>query len=75
MHLRPIHSLEMLAASYGRESAHTAYPGIGVQQHGRVLLRRSATEVAYALRWLELTCRLDPRPWREYLQPAGAPVG
>ncbi len=62
----------MLAASYGRESFQR-----GERLHGRHaavigLLARSAAEVAYALRWLEIEGRLDATPWIALLAGPGA---
>ena len=60
-HLRPILDHEMLAVSYGREHFHVL--AVGRQPEANVLLSRNATEVAYALRWLELTHAVSFGPW------------
>ncbi len=60
-HLRPIRSLDMLAASYGRESFQA---GNAAEEGGAsTILARSATEVAYALRWLEISGAASEAPW------------
>lgn len=51
-HLRPIATRQMLALSYAREHFHVI--SVGAPPAPSVLLSRDATEVAYALRWLEL---------------------
>jgi hypothetical protein len=51
-HLRPIHDRHVLARSYTREHFHVI--AVGRPLAAEVLLERDATEVAYALRWLEL---------------------
>ena len=61
-HLRPLGNHGLLAQSYGREHfngrpSHLAPPDPAG------LLRRSATEVAYAMRWLELAGQQDHVPW------------
>ena len=58
-HLRPISSRGSLAISYTHEHFHVA--AVGAAPAPRVLLTRNATEVAYALRWMELASGL-PRP-------------
>ncbi len=58
-HLRPISSRGSLAISYTQEHFHVA--AVGAAPAPRVLLTRNATEVAYALRWMELASGL-PRP-------------
>ena len=50
-HLRPITSRDLLVRSYARE--HFQYRS-DARPEARILLTRDATEVAYALRWLEL---------------------
>ena len=64
-HLRPIHSVDMLAASYGRESFH----GVDADRlaNAASLLARSAVEVAYAIRRLELEAGLELPPWSTLL--------
>jgi hypothetical protein len=61
-HLRPIGSHESLARSYSREHFHIERTGI-VPPSPEGLLRRSATDVAYAHRWLELSGRRGEDPW------------
>lgn len=61
-HLRPIRSHESLAHSYGREHFHIQATGSATLD-ARGLLRRSAIEVAYALRWLELADGDSRGPW------------
>lgn len=51
-HLQPISSHEMLARSYGREHFHMV--AIAVPVRAPEVISRDATEVAYAVRWLEL---------------------
>ena len=51
-HLRPLGSRDLLAHSYSREHFHVR--AVGAQPAPALLLARDATEVAYALRWLEL---------------------
>jgi hypothetical protein len=63
--LLPIRSLAALADSYAREHP-VATPGVGSPA-----LAGPSPEVrlAYATRWLELTGRLDERPWRVICPP------
>ena len=61
-HLRPIGSHESLARSYSREHFHIERTGT-VPPSPEGLLRRSATDVAYAHRWLELSGRRGEDPW------------
>lgn len=61
-HLAPIHSDESLARSYAREHFHIDRIGT-VPPSPEGLLRRSATEVAYAHRWLELSGRRGEGSW------------
>ncbi len=61
-HLRPIRSHESLARSYAREHFHIDRIGT-VPPSPEGLLRRSATDVAYAHRWLELSGRRGEGPW------------
>lgn len=61
-HLWPIRSQESLAHSYAREHFHIQATGSATLD-ARALLRRSATEVAYALRWLELADGDSRGPW------------
>ena len=51
-HLRPIQTRATLAMSYAREHFHV--DPVGAPPEPAALMRRSATDVAYALRWLEL---------------------
>jgi hypothetical protein len=51
-HPRPIATREMLALSYAREHFHLI--SVGEPPAPSELLSRDATEVAYAIRWLEL---------------------
>lgn len=60
-HLRPVQDHTVLALSYGREHFHVT--AVGHQPEPTVLLSRNATEVAYALRWLELTHGVSFGPW------------
>ena len=60
-HLRPIRTVEMLAASYGRESFQSPE---GDRPIGAAsLLARNAVEVAYAIRRLELDSGQLLPPW------------
>ena len=61
-HLRPINSHESLDRSYAREHFHIDRIGTAPPSP-EGLLRRSATDVAYAHRWLELSGRRDEGPW------------
>jgi hypothetical protein len=61
-HLRPIRSHESLDHSYAREHFHIDRIGT-VPPSPEGLLRRSATEVAYAHRWLELSGRRGEGSW------------
>jgi hypothetical protein len=68
--LLPIASLSALVDSYAREHGRRD-PGVGTDTRG--LFRDPAeVELAYALRWLELTGRLDVRPWRLLLCGPGS---
>jgi hypothetical protein len=51
-HLRPIANRQLLGLSYGREHFHVV--AVGDPPAPTVLMSRNATEVAYAVRWLEL---------------------
>ena len=64
IHLGPINSRELLAHSYGRE--HFQLIGVGKALTPQALLAHDATEVAYALRWLELGGFVS-RPWSSLL--------
>ncbi len=61
-HLRPIRSHESLGRSYAREHFHIDRIGTAPPSP-EGLLRRSATDVAYAHRWLELSGRRGEGPW------------
>jgi hypothetical protein len=61
-HLRPINSHESLDRSCAREHFHIDRIGTAPPSP-EGLLRRSATDVAYAHRWLELSGRRDEGPW------------
>ena len=69
IHLGPIKSRELLAYSYGRE--HSQLIGVGKPLTPQALLALDATEVAYALRWLELGGFVSG-PWSSLL--AAEPV-
>ena len=60
-HLRPIQTHEMLAVSYGREHFHMV--AVGPPLRAFQLISRDATEVAYAVRWLELDRGTDLGAW------------
>lgn len=61
-HLRVIHSHEALALSYSREHFHVE--PVGARPPRPIsLLRRSATDVAYAYRWMELAEGHQGGPW------------
>jgi len=64
-HLRPVQDHDVLASSYGREHFHML--AVGRQPESTVLLARNVTEVAYALRWLEITHRVSFGPWLSVL--------
>ncbi len=68
-HLRPIRSQESLTHSYAREHFHIEAIDSATPT-ARGLLLRSATEVAYALRWLELADGESRGPWRSILDAA-----
>ncbi len=63
--LRPVRECEVLSLSYGREHFHVM--AVGRQPDPIVLLSRNATEVAYAVRWLELTHQVSFGPWLNVL--------
>jgi hypothetical protein len=65
-HLAPITSRDLLALSYGREQFHII--AIGRPPDPLVLLSRDATEVAYALRWLELGSSKRSADWADLLE-------
>jgi hypothetical protein len=72
-HLRPLTSRDSLAMSYAREHFHVT--GIAVAPDSPALLTTDATEVAYALRWLELgsserSANGTRRTWSEILDRA-----
>jgi hypothetical protein len=60
-HLQPISSHEMLARSYEREHFHMV--AIAVPKRAPEVISRDATEVAYAVRWLELDGDTAFGPW------------
>ena len=60
-HLQPVQDHDILASSYSREHFHVL--AVGRQSESTVLLARNVTEVAYALRWLELTHQVSFGPW------------
>ena len=66
-HLRPIIARDLLAWSYTREHFHGDPDGPSMARSS--VLRRDATEVAYALRWLELG---DERPRPAWLELVSA---
>jgi hypothetical protein len=68
-HLRPIRSRESLARSYGRE--HFQVVSVGDPPPPPVLLARNATEVAYAMRWLELADDRESVDWIALVGPPG----
>jgi hypothetical protein len=68
-HLRPLTNRDLLVRSYAREhfqynESHRTTRGDSV-----ALIARDATEVAYALRWLELGEEEDFRSWPALLDP------
>ena len=69
-HLRPIQTHAMLALSYGREHFHVV--AIGPPPRAPQLISRDATEVAYAVRWLELDRRADLGPWHSIVAQSEA---
>jgi hypothetical protein len=70
LHLGPIRSRTMLAASFGRESHHPgALPG-GRTGRAERSLAASAVEVAYAIRWQELGDGIRRPSWLELLAEA-----
>lgn len=60
-HLQPIIARSLLDMSYGQENFHII--SIGRPPQPVVLLSRNATEVAYAVRWLELERGAALGPW------------
>ena len=62
-HLRPMTDTSVLARSYASEHFHVY--SVGPPPSPRILLSRDATEVAYALRWLELESGTERAPWTE----------
>ncbi|MGI8928365.1 MAG: hypothetical protein ACR2H0_02695 [Candidatus Limnocylindrales bacterium] len=67
-HLRPVQDHDVLASSYGREHFHLL--AVGRQPESTVLLGRNVTEVAYALRWLEITHQVSFGPWLSVITQA-----
>jgi hypothetical protein len=67
-HLKPIADRDVLARSYAREHFHVI--GVGQPPAPGVLLGRDATEVAYAVRWLELGDARSRGPWSQLLSQA-----
>jgi hypothetical protein len=67
LHLRPVRSRQVLAASFGRESFH-AGPSTAASAGG-------AVAVAYAIRWLELGNRVERPAFEVWLaESASGPV-
>jgi hypothetical protein len=64
-HLQPITSHELLARSYGREHFHMV--AIAVPIRAPEVISSDATEVAYAVRWLELDRGTRFGPWRSII--------
>jgi len=60
-HLRPIASVESLGLSYGREHFHSVTNQ--KPPSSPLVMSRNATEVAYAIRWRELTENVEFGPW------------
>ena len=61
MHLRPIRTRSVLAASFGREAFHTADPATDEEA--------GAVRIAYAVRWLELGDGAARPEWEHLLLP------
>jgi hypothetical protein len=70
LHLRPIRSRAVLAASFGREAFH-GVPVLAFESPPERDARRSQgagpVQVAYALRWLELGDGIDRPAWPAWL--------
>jgi hypothetical protein len=65
LHLRPIHSRQVLAASFGREAFHAGASSGGT----------GPVAVAYAIRWLELGDRVERPRFEIWLaESASGPV-
>ena len=64
-HLRPIRSQYLLGLSYAREHFHVM--AVGQPPLPPVLLSRNATEVAYAVRWLEIAREVSFGPWQSII--------
>jgi hypothetical protein len=67
LHLGPLRSRTMLAASFGRESHHPGLLAGGRAGLAERSLGASAVEVAYAIRWLELGDGRARPTWHEWL--------
>ena len=67
-HLKPIQTHDMLALSYGREHFHIV--AVGPQPRAPQLISRDATEVAYAVCWLELDRGMNLGAWRSIIEGA-----
>ena len=63
-HLRPITATTVLERSYTSEHFHV-FP-VGPPPSPQILLSRDATEVAYAMRWLEIQSGVSRAPWAEH---------
>jgi hypothetical protein len=64
-HLRPLASSQSLGLSYSREHFQTL--AVGPAPSSSSLMSRNATEVAYAIRWLELVGGRALGPWPELM--------
>ena len=60
-HLRPIVTCDLLALSYAQEHFHIS--AVGPPPDSLTLMSRDATEVAYAIRWLELDREQTLQSW------------
>lgn len=69
-HLKPIQTHDMLCLSYGREHFHIV--AVGPPPRAPQVISSDATEVAYAVRWLELDRGTDLGAWRSIVDGAGA---
>jgi hypothetical protein len=73
LHLRPVNSRPVLAASFGREAFH-AGPSIAAAKGGTTAAG-GPVAVAYAIRWLELGDRVDRPAFEVWLaESASGPV-
>lgn len=72
VHLALLASCDLLVDSFRRESAYllvTRHLSVADAEH---VLATSAVDVAYAIRWLELTGTARPAAWTDWIRPSVA---